>query len=149
MTRITTEPTELSTISSIPNNGYFNIVGNATFNSLSKNLGGINGNATFNDLSTNLGSINGTITCAPSFVDGLEIEHQCNVPTCTITLSGDDGPNADPPGPFEISGNKLRLKTGTQLQYAQQSKYSVTIDSSCDNSNHPEFTLHILPGVAP
>ena len=143
MTRITTEPTELSTISSIPNNGYFNIVGNATFNSLSKNLGGINGNATFNDLSTNLGSINGTITCEPYLVDGLEIERQCSVPTCTITLSGPEKEY------FEISGNKLRLKTGTQLQYESLSKYSVTIDSSCDNENHPTFTLHILDGVAP
>ena len=32
MTRITTEPTELSTISSaVDDNGHFNLVGNATF----------------------------------------------------------------------------------------------------------------------
>ena len=53
---------------------------------------------------------------------------------------------------FEIIGNKLRLKTGTILNYQLPDgidKYTVFINNTCDNENHPEFTLHILDGVAP
>ena len=128
MTRITTEPTELSTISSaVDDNGHFNIVGNATFY----------------NYSANYGAIDGTITCSR---DDFE---ECNFGTslsCTYSLTG---PEAEY---FEIIGNKLRLKTGTILNYQLPDgidKYTVFINNACDNENHPEFTLHILDGVAP
>lgn len=124
MTRITTEPTELSTISSADNNGHFNIVGDAIFNNYSANYGGIDG----------------TITCNR---DDLS---ECDFGTslsCTYSLSGADAVS------FEIDDNKLRLITGTTLDYNAQDTYLVTINNTCDTINHPTFTLHILPGVEP
>ena len=125
MTRITTEPTELSTLSFADNNGHFNIVGNATFN----------------DLSMNYGGIDGTIDCNPD-----NPQRDCDDGTslsCTYSLSGADAAS------FEIDDNKLRLITGTTLDYNEQDTYLVTINNACDTINHPEFTLHILPGVEP
>ena len=124
MTRITTEPTELSTISSADNNGHFNIVGNAIFNNYSANYGGIDG----------------TITCNRDDLENCDFGTSLS---CTYSLSGADSAS------FEIDDNKLRLKTGTTLNFNAQDTYLVTINNTCDNSNHPEFTLHILPGVAP
>jgi hypothetical protein len=123
MTRITPEPIELSTISSADNNGHFNIVGNATFYGSSMNYG----------------ALDGTITCDPQ-------NRVCNFGTslsCTYSLSGADAAS------FEIIDNKLRLKTGTTLNFNAQDTYLVTINNTCDNINHPQFTLTILSGVEP
>jgi len=123
MTRITPQPIELSTISSADNNGHFNIVGNAAFSGSSMNYGGIDG----------------TISCYAS-------GRPCNSGTslsCTYSLSGADAAS------FEIDDNKLRLITGTILDYNAQDTYLVTINNACDTINHPTFTLNILPGVEP
>ena len=126
MTRITTTPTELSTLSFADNNGHFNIVGNATFN----------------DLSMNYGGINGTIDCNPDVPEVRDCDDGTSL-SCTYSLSGADAAS------FEIDDNKLRLKTGTTLNFNAQDTYLVTINNTCDTINHPEFTLNILPGVEP
>jgi len=127
MTRITTEPTELSTISSADNNGHFNIVGDAIFYNYSANYGGIDG----------------TITCSRD--DLLECDFGTSL-SCTYSLSGPEEEY------FEIIGNKLRLKTGTVLNYQLPDgidTYTVIINNTCDPINHPTFKLYILPGVEP
>jgi hypothetical protein len=124
MTRTTTEPTELSTISSADNNGHFNIVGNAIFYNYSANYGGIDG----------------TITCSRDDFENCDFGTSLS---CTYSLSGADAAS------FEIDDNKLRLITGTILDYNAQDTYLVTINNTCDTINHPEFTLNILPGVEP
>ena len=127
MTRITTEPTELSTISSADNNGHFNIVGNAIFNNYSANYGGIDG----------------TITCNRDDLENCDFGTSLS---CEYSLSGPEDEY------FEIIGNKLRLKTGTVLNYQLPDgidTYTVIINNTCDPINHPIFTLNILPGVEP
>lgn len=124
MTRITTAPIELSTISSADNNGHFNIVGDAIFNNYSANYGGIDG----------------TITCNRDDFENCDFG---TVLSCTYSLSGADAAS------FDIDDNKLRLITGTILDYNSQDTYLVTINNVCDTINHPEFTLNILPGVEP